>query len=102
MQCIKEKTDILPLPTLPYDKSEINETFDILRELIQCLDLDDYVFEDKIVMVKGDWLTVRNITRVIYQKQEEPEILYTLGWIELIAGLFHLQMNILKLFTFTF
>ncbi len=53
-------------------------------------------------MVKGNWLTIRNITQAIYQKQEEPEILYMLGWIEPIAGLFHLQMNILKLFTFTF
>ncbi len=58
IQCVKEKADILPLPTLPYDKSEISETIDILRELIQRLSLDDYVFEDKIVMVKGDWLTV--------------------------------------------
>ncbi len=102
IQYIKEKADILPLPTLPYDKSEISETIDILRELIQRLSLDNYVFEDKIVMVKRDWLTVRNITRAIYQKAEEPEILYTLGWIEPIAGLFYLQMNILKLFTFTF
>ena len=38
----------------------------------------------------------------IYQKQEKPEILYTMDWIEPIAGLFHLQMNILNLFTFTF
>ena len=53
-------------------------------------------------MAKGDWLTVRNITLAIYQKLEEPKILYIMGWIEPIAELFHLQMNILKLFTFTF
>ena len=58
MQYIKEKADILPLPTLPYNESKISETIDILRELIQCLDLDDYIFEDKIVMVKKNWLIV--------------------------------------------
>lgn len=54
-------TNILLLPTLPYNKSEINKTIDILRELIQHLNLDDYIFENKIVMVKRDWLMVRNI-----------------------------------------
>ena len=52
MQCIKEKADILSLPKLLYNKSAISEIIDILRELIQCLDLDNYVFEDKIVIVK--------------------------------------------------
>lgn len=68
MQCAKDKANILLLPTLPYNESEISETIDILRELIQYLDLDDYVFEDKVGMAKRDWLTIRNITRAIYQK----------------------------------
>ena len=54
MQYVKEKANILPLPTLSYNKSEINETIDILRELIQCLDHHNYVFQDKIIIVKGD------------------------------------------------
>lgn len=58
MQCIKEKANILLLPTLPYDESEISETIHILRELIQRLDIDDYIFKDKIVIVKKGWLTV--------------------------------------------
>lgn len=102
LQCAKEKANILSFPVLPYNKFEISETIDILRKLIQRFDLNDNVFEDKVVMAKGDWLTVQNITLAIYQKQEEPEILYTIGWIKPIAGLFHLQMNILKLFMFTF
>ena len=48
---MKEKVNILFLPILSYDKSKISETIDILRELIQCLNLDNVVFEDKIVMV---------------------------------------------------
>ena len=30
-------------------------------------------------MAKREWLTVQNITWAIYQKQEEPKILYTIG-----------------------
>ncbi len=61
IQCIKEKVNILILPSLPYNESEISEIIDILRELIQRLNLNNYVFEDKIVMVKEDWLTVRTL-----------------------------------------
>lgn len=47
-------------------------------------------------------MRVRNITRAIYCKQEEPSYVYGFFWIELIAGIFHLQMNILKLLLTTF
>lgn len=52
MQCIKEKTDILFLPILPYNKSKISKTINIFRESIQYLDFNNYAFEDKIVIVK--------------------------------------------------
>ena len=54
IQYIKEKANILSLLILSYNKSEINETINILKEIIQCLNLDDYVFEDKIIIVKED------------------------------------------------
>lgn len=54
IQCVKKKADILSLPILPYDKSEINKTINIFRELIQRWNFDNYIFENKIVMVKGD------------------------------------------------
>lgn len=54
IQCIKKKADILPLSILPYNKFKISKTIDILKELIQRLNFDDYIFKDKIVMVKGD------------------------------------------------
>lgn len=62
IQCVKKKADILLLSILPYDESKISETINILRELIQHLNLNDYVLEDKIVIIKKDWLTVQNIT----------------------------------------
>ena len=66
IQSVKEKTNILFLSILSYNKSEISKTIDILRKLIQCLNFDNYVFKDKIVMVKKDWLMVQNITWAIY------------------------------------
>lgn len=75
IQCPKRKANILLLLILPYDKSKISETIDILRELIQCLDLNDYFFENKLVIAKKDLLSIRNILWAIYQKQENPKIL---------------------------
>lgn len=61
MQCAKEKANILFLPTLPYNKTKISKTIDIFKKLILRLNLDDNVFENKIVMVKNDWLIIQNI-----------------------------------------
>lgn len=47
-------------------------------------------------------MTVGNIARAIYYKQEEPFYIYRFSWIEPIARMFHFQMNILKLFLATF
>lgn len=65
----------LTLELLPYNKSEISETIDILKKLTQYLNFNNYVFNDKIVMIKGDWQMVQNITQAIYQKVKDPEIL---------------------------
>lgn len=42
------------------------------------------------------------MTCTIYQKQDKPDTLYKYSWLKLIAGLFHLQMNLLRLFHITF
>jgi len=59
------------------------------------LDADDIV--DRRVMFHGDYLTVRNITRAMFRRVVEPDPMLRFVWIEPIAGLFHLQMNVLKL-----
>ena len=102
MQCAVQAADILPLPTLPHDESKISGTIEILQEIVARLGLDPHILHDKKVMFKGDYMTVRNITRAIYCKQEEPSYVYGFSWIEPVAGMFHLQMNILKLLLTTF
>ena len=67
IQCRMEETDLIPLPTLPLDESSISGTIDILRSYIKdTLELEDHVMQDKCIMFKGDYLTVRNIRRAIY------------------------------------
>lgn len=61
MQCAKKKANILFLPILSYNKAKISKTIDIFKELILCLNLDDNVFENKVVIVKNDWLIIQNI-----------------------------------------
>lgn len=101
IQCIMWKADIITLLILPLNKASIAEIVNILRWLTECLGPTDVV-EDKVVPIKGDFLTMRPITRAIYRKQDEPNALYKFSWLEPIAGLFHLQINILSLFQISF
>ena len=95
------KADGIPLSILPLNEASIAETVYILRWLTKRLGLKDVV-EDKIISIKRDFLTVRNITRAIYRKQDKQNALYKFSWLEPIAGLFQLQINILRLFHISF
>lgn len=96
MCCKIEKSDILPLLTLAYDKFTISGIFDILQKVMQLLSLTNNIVYNKIIMLKGDLLIVRNATWVIFYWQDKPTSLYQFDWIESIAGLFYLQMNLLR------
>lgn len=65
IQCTMQKADIIPLLILPFNETSIAETVNILRWLTKCFGLTNIV-KDKIVPIKWDFLTVRNIICVIY------------------------------------
>lgn len=71
IQCPLEKADLLPLPVLNINESSISGTIDILRTYLKRLGLEDCVVGGKKIMFRGNFLTVRNITRAIYQGQIE-------------------------------
>lgn len=98
IQCPIEKSELLPLPVLDLDKASISGTIEILRTYLERLGIKDCVVNGKKVMFRGDFLTVRNITRAIYQSQIEIHPIDRFEFIKLIAGFLHLQMNVLKLF----
>lgn len=98
IRCRNEAADILPLPTLPFNEESIAGTIDILREIAKRLGLSEEVVRDKIILLKGDLLTVRNCRRAIYRRQGEQLPSSRFHWLELpVAGLFHLQINFLSM-----
>ena len=98
MQCQIEKVDIISLSTLSLDETLIAGTIDILKEYLKRLGIENAAITNKLLIFKRDFLTVRNVTKVIYQHQEELYSIDKFQFIEPIAGLFHLLMNVLKLF----
>ena len=98
MRCPIEKARVFPLPTLALDESKISQVVEILREYSKFLGLTDNMVSEKTIMVKGDWLTVRNVRIAMYRCTGEVTELDTFKWLEPIAGLFHLQMTVLKTF----
>ena len=98
MRCPIEKARVFPLPTLALDESKISQVVEILREYSKFLGLTDNMVSEKTIMVKGDWLTVRNVRIAMYQCTGEVTELDTFKWLEPIAGLFYLQMTVLKTF----
>ena len=91
--------DLVSLPTLPLDKSSILGTIDILKVYLKdTLELDDHVVQNKCIILKGNFLTLRNIIKDIYSRHGEPLVFNYFQYIEPIAGFFYLQMNMLKLF----
>lgn len=97
IRCSLEKANILPLPTLAFNKGTISGSIDIIGELAERLELTNEVVREKIILIKGDLMTVQNCRRAIYRQQDELQPLDKFDWLEPMAGLFHLQMNLLSM-----
>lgn len=67
MHCPIEKARVFPLLTLAFEESKISQVVKILREYSKFLGLTDNMISEKIIMVKKDWLTVRNMRIAIYR-----------------------------------
>lgn len=80
------------------DESSIAGTIDIVKTYLERLRLEDIVVRKKQIMFKGDYLTVRNVTQAIFRRPEEERVIDNFQFIEPVTGMFHLQMNVLKLF----
>lgn len=91
------KADVISFLILLLEKSKIATTIDILRYLGDHLGLAD-IAKDKVVSIKRNFVTVRNVTNAIYRKYDEKNLLYKYFWLEPIAGFFYLQMNIFCFF----
>lgn len=65
--CSIKKTDIILFLILPLNKAIISETVNILYCLIEHLKLV-CVIENKVILIKDNYLTVKNMTYATYQK----------------------------------
>lgn len=95
------KADIIPLLILPLNKVKILNIINILHYLVKHLGLISIV-NDKIMPIKRNYLTIKNITCAIYQKQDKLKTFYKYSLLKPILRLFHLQINLFRLFYITF
>lgn len=58
VRCKLEPADILPLPTFAFNEGTIAGTIDIFEEIAKRLELTDEVVRDKLIILKGDLMTV--------------------------------------------
>ena len=98
MHCPIGKAKVFPLLTLAFDKLKISQIVKILQEYSKFLGLTDNIVSKKTIIVKKDWLTIRNISIAIYRCKGEEIKLDTIKWLVSIADLFHLQITVLTMF----
>ncbi len=67
MRCLIKKARVFLLPTLAFDESKISQVVKILQEYSKFLGLTDDMVSKKMIIVKGDWFTVRNVHIVMYR-----------------------------------
>ncbi len=70
IRCRLEKAVILLLLTLAMNEGILPWTIDIVQELAEQLKLSDKVIRDKLILLKGDLMTVWNCRRAIYRQHE--------------------------------
>ena len=71
IKCRPDTANVFPLPTLASNEATISGTIDIVQELAERLELTDEVVRDKLILLKGDLMTIRNCRRAIFRRQAE-------------------------------
>ncbi len=72
-------------------------TIDVLCTFATQLGLTDEMVHDKVIMMRGNLLTIRNVQRSIFRHRGKLMKLNKFDWLEPTVGLFHLQMNLLTM-----
>lgn len=97
VKCKDESADILPFSTFAFNEGTITGTIEIIRGHVERLRLSDEVVRNKIILLKRDLMTISNCRRAIYWRQDELLPSARFHWLEPVAGLFHLQMNMIAM-----
>lgn len=82
-----KKADIIFFLILPLNKAFISKIVNILHCFIENLGLVG-IIKDKIIPIKRDYLTIRNVTYIIYQKQNKSNNYFRFSGLNLLQGFF--------------
>ncbi len=85
----------MPLSTLAFNEGTIMGTIDVLQTFAERLGLSEEMICDKVIMMRGNLLTIRNVTQTLFRRCIELMKINRFDWLEPTVGLFHLQMNLL-------
>lgn len=83
------KTAIYTLPTLDLNEARIDDTISIITTFLENIGVKANNMHDKVAMLKGDYLTVRNANIAMFQRQDADSRDDTLDYLEPVTGLFH-------------
>lgn len=93
----RKPSSLFTLPVLSLDETKVEELMQALAMMIEELGQNEAGLDMMIALVSGDWLTIRNIVLGLYQLQDGENVKERLDFLEPVIGLFHLQMNVLKI-----
>lgn len=113
-----KKSDLHTLTAFAKDESIITEVIEIIKLIVEELDLPEAELLEKMILFKGDYMTVRNLlwvslstqispqsifyepiysrffSKAVYRRQEDDPI-NQMQFVEPVIGLFHAQMCLL-------
>lgn len=69
--CSPTKVDVVPFPTLTFNKRTIIETIDVLQAIAIRFGLIDKIVSNKVVMMRENLLTILNAQQSIFHRQNE-------------------------------
>ena len=77
VHCYLEKAKILTLSTLAFNKAKISDVIEILDSYIKILNLTPKMVDNTLMLLKRNYLTIRNLRLAIYQAKFESHFIDT-------------------------
>lgn len=85
-------------PTLAYNKETIITMFDMLCRFAIQISLTNHMVKEKTIILRGNLLKIQNAYQSIFLYKDKASQFDKFDLFEPTTNLFHLQMNLLKMF----
>lgn len=80
-------------PTLAFNEEMIINIIDILQTFAKWLGPNKKMVHDKIIIIKGNLIIIKNVTQIIFQRRMKLMQINRFDWLEPTTRLFHLEIN---------